>query len=66
MSVEHGARLTGENTNAWGHRLCGDTLVVECPDCEFGEVPLAAMIEEESAACPDCGSRFEALVRRVG
>ena len=27
-------RLTADNTNARGHRLVGDTLVFECPDCE--------------------------------
>ena len=65
MSVDRAARLTDDNTNAWGHRLTGDTLVVECSDCEYGEVPLAAMIEDGGAGCPDCGARFEALVRRV-
>jgi len=57
--------LTGENTNAWGHRVVGDTLVFDCPDCEFGEVPVTDMIEEDAGACLDCGARFDLQVREV-
>ena len=58
-------RLTGENTNAWGHRLVGDTLVYECPDCEWGEIPVTDMIEEIAGRCPDCGATFELFVQPV-
>lgn len=53
------ARLTVENTNAWEHRIAGDTLVYDCDRCEFGEVVITDMIEEERGACPDCGTGYE-------
>ncbi|PSP75060.1 hypothetical protein BRC81_16385 [Halobacteriales archaeon QS_1_68_20] len=56
-------RLTADNTNARGHRLVGDTLVFECPDCEWGEAPVVDMIEEEAGRCLDCESQFELFVR---
>ncbi len=58
-------RLTGDNTNAWGHRLVGDTLVYECPNCEWGEIPVVDMIEEDAGRCPDCETGFELFVRPV-
>jgi hypothetical protein len=48
-------RLTGDNTNAWGHRVVGDTLVYESAECEYGEVAVTEMIEESAGRCPDCG-----------
>lgn len=49
-------RLTPENTNAREHRLTGDTLVYDCPNCEWGEVVITDMIEDEAGRCPDCGA----------
>lgn len=57
-------RLTGENTNAWGHRLVGDTLIYECPNCEWGEIPVTDMIEEAAGSCPDCEAAFELFVQQ--
>jgi len=63
MTAERTTRLTAENTNAWGHRIVGDTLVYECPDCEFGEVPVTDMIEEDAGTCLDCDAEFELFAR---
>jgi len=52
------ARLTAENTNAVAHRVAGDSLVYECPNCEYGEVLVTALIEDDDARCLDCGSEF--------
>jgi hypothetical protein len=57
--------LTRENTNALAHRVAGDTLVYECPNCEYGEVPVAALIEDTDAGCLDCGARYELHVEAV-
>ncbi len=59
-------KLTAENTNAVEHRLAGDTLVFECPNCEWGEVVVTAAIEGPGDACSDCGARFELFAERVG
>lgn len=59
------AQLTSENTNAVAHRFAGDSLMYECPDCEYGEIPLAALVRGNDAACLDCGQRFEFHVERV-
>lgn len=53
------ARLTAENTNAWEHRIAGDTLVYDCDRCEFGEVVVTDMIEEGRGACLECGTCYE-------
>ena len=66
MSGRHVSRLTADNTNAWGHRVVGDTLVVECPNCELGEIPVTDAIEEPAGRCPDCESGFELHLREVG
>lgn len=60
-----GERLTSENTNAWGHRVVGDTLVLECPNCEFGEVPVTVLIEEDAGRCPDCEAAYALHVTEV-
>lgn len=65
MDTGGAGRLTGENTNAWGHRVVGDTLVFECSGCEFGEVPVTEMIEDPPGRCPDCGSGYELRVEPV-
>ena len=57
--------LTAENTNALAHRIAGDTLVYECPNCAYGEVPVAALIEDEDAGCLDCGTRYELRAEEV-
>lgn len=57
--------LTAENTNALAHRIAGDTLVYECPHCEYGEVPVAALIEDDDASCLDCGTRYELRVEEA-
>jgi uncharacterized Zn finger protein len=59
------ARLTAENTNAVAHRFAGDSLVYECPNCEYGEVLVTALIEDETARCLDCGSAFRLSVESV-
>lgn len=65
MGTRQAGRLTADNTNAWGHRVVGDTLVFECQNCEFGEVPVTDMIEEPPGRCPDCGAGYELHVREV-
>jgi hypothetical protein len=65
MAADRSARLTPDNTNAWGHRLVGDTLVFECPGCDYGEVPVTDMIEEDAGRCPDCGAAYELHVEAV-
>lgn len=65
MSTRHAVRLTPDNTNAWGHRIVGDTLVFECPNCEFGEVAVTDVIEESPGRCPDCGTGFLLHVREA-
>ncbi|WP_318570385.1 hypothetical protein [Salinigranum marinum] len=54
--------LTTENTNAVAHRIAGDSLVYDCPNCEFGEVLLTELIEREDAGCLDCEARFRLQV----
>jgi hypothetical protein len=58
-------QLTSENTNAVAHRFAGDSLMYDCPDCEYGEVPLVGLVRHDSAACLDCGQRFSFHVERV-
>lgn len=65
MGARRKERLTTDNTNSWGHRVVGDTLVVECLECEFGEIPVTDLIEEAPARCPDCEAGYELHVREV-
>ncbi|WP_152042576.1 hypothetical protein [Salinigranum salinum] len=58
-------RLTAENTNAVAHRIAGDSLVYDCPDCEFGEVLVTELIESDDARCLDCGARFCLQIERA-
>jgi hypothetical protein len=58
-------RLTSENTNAVAHRIAGDSLMYECPNCDYGEVPITALIEDADACCLDCGTRYELYVETV-
>ena len=58
-------RLTAENTNAFAHRIAGDSLVYDCPGCEFGEVLVTDLIESSDARCLDCGTRYRLHVERV-
>lgn len=57
--------LTAENTNAFAHRIAGDSLVYDCPNCEFGEVLVTALIEHDDARCLDCGTRYRLRVDAV-
>ena len=54
--------LTSENTNALAHRVAGDSLMYDCPNCEFGEVPITGLIESDEAACIECGHRYRLQV----
>ena len=58
-------QLTTDNTNALAHRVAGDSLVYDCPACEYGEVLVTALIEDEDARCLDCGTRYRLVVERV-
>lgn len=58
-------RLSAENTNAREHRLTGDTLVYDCPNCEWGEVVVTDMMEDGTASCPDCGARYGLHVEQL-
>lgn len=51
-------QLTADNTNALAHRVAGDSLMYECPNCEYGEVPVVELVESTDAACIDCGTRY--------
>ncbi|ELZ73220.1 hypothetical protein C457_04636 [Haloferax prahovense DSM 18310] len=57
--------MTEENTNAFAHRIAGDSLVYECPNCEFGEVLVTELIESDDARCLDCGTRYRLHVESV-
>jgi hypothetical protein len=57
--------LTVENTNAVAHRIAGDSLVYECPNCPFGEVLVTALIEGDDARCLDCDTRYRLRVEPV-
>jgi hypothetical protein len=57
--------LTAENTNAVAHRIAGDSLMYDCPNCPFGEVPITGLIESEDARCLDCGARFRLQIEPV-
>ncbi|EMA00447.1 hypothetical protein [Haloferax denitrificans] len=57
--------LTEENTNAFAHRIAGDSLVYECPNCEFGEVLVTELIESADARCLDCGTRYQLRIETV-
>ncbi|SFR47125.1 hypothetical protein [Halogeometricum limi] len=59
------SQLTTENTNAFAHRIAGDSLVYDCPECEFGEVLVTDLIESSDARCLDCGARYRLHVERV-
>lgn len=54
--------LSPENTNALAHRVAGDSLVFECPDCEYGEVPVVGLIEGDDAGCLECDTRYRLVV----
>ncbi|MFB6124079.1 MAG: hypothetical protein ABEJ78_11560 [Haloferacaceae archaeon] len=58
-------RLTAENTNAVAHRIAGDSLMYERPNCDYGEVSIAALIGSDDACCLDCGARYELHVETV-
>jgi hypothetical protein len=58
-------RLDRENTNVLAHRVAGDSLLYECPACEYGTVPVVGLIEGDDAACIDCGRRYQLFVERV-
>ncbi|KAB1189040.1 MULTISPECIES: hypothetical protein [Haloferax] len=58
-------QLTEENTNAFAHRIAGDSLVYECPNCEFGEVLVTELIEADDARCLDCGTTYRLCVEVV-
>lgn len=51
-------QLTPENTNVLAHRVAGDTLVFECPNCDYGEVSVVELIESPDGACLECGTRY--------
>jgi predicted nucleic acid-binding Zn ribbon protein len=55
-------QLTAENTDALAHRVAGDSPAYDCPACEHGEVLVTALIEDEDARCPDCGTRYRPVV----
>ncbi|WP_430639283.1 hypothetical protein [Haloferax volcanii] len=57
--------LTEENTNTFAHRIAGDSLVYECPNCEFGEVLVTELIESDDARCLDCGTRYRLNIETV-
>lgn len=59
------AALTPENTNTLAHTVAGDSLMYDCPNCEYGEVPVTALIESADAACLDCGSRYRLSIDPV-
>lgn len=59
------SQLTAENTNAFAHRISGDSLVYDCPECEFGEVLVTELIESDDAQCLDCGARYRLHAERV-
>jgi transcription elongation factor Elf1 len=57
--------LTSENTNVLAHRVAGDTLTYECPNCDHGEVPVVDLIESADASCIDCGTTFYLYVEEA-
>jgi uncharacterized protein (DUF983 family) len=57
--------LTPENTNALAHRVAGDSLTYDCPNCEYGEVLVTALIEQPEAGCLDCGKKYRLTVEEV-
>lgn len=57
--------LTPQNTNALAHRVAGDSLVYDCPNCEYGEVLVTALIEQPEAGCLDCGTQYQLTVEPV-
>lgn len=59
------SRLTADNTNAFAHRIAGDSLVYDCPNCEYGEVLLTDLIESADGKCLDCGARYRLYVEEV-
>jgi uncharacterized Zn finger protein len=58
--------LSPDNTNALAHRIAGDSLVYDCPACEFGEVLITELIESNDAHCLECGARYRLSVERAG
>jgi uncharacterized protein (DUF983 family) len=57
--------LTPDNTNALAHRVAGDSLIYECPNCEHGEILLTDLIENPDAKCLDCGTRYHLYVEKA-
>ncbi|WP_136588606.1 hypothetical protein [Salinigranum halophilum] len=57
--------LSADNTNAVAHRIAGDSLVYDCPNCAFGEVPVVALLDRDEARCLDCGARYRLRVEPV-
>ena len=51
-------QLSTENTNVLAHRVAGDTLMYDCPNCEHGEVPITDLIESPDAKCIGCERRY--------
>lgn len=58
--------LSTENTNAFAHRIAGDTLVYDCPQCDYGEVPITGLIESDTSRCLDCSTEYRLFVERAG
>jgi hypothetical protein len=58
-------QLSSDNTNAVAHRLANDSLVYECPNCEFGEVLVTTLIESDDARCLDCDTRYRLRIEPV-
>jgi DNA-directed RNA polymerase subunit RPC12/RpoP len=59
-------KLSADNTNTVAHRIAGDSLVYDCPNCSFGEVLVTELIESDDARCLDCGTRYRLHVEQVG
>lgn len=59
-------QLSPDNTNVVAHRIAHDSLVYECPNCEFGEVLLTALLESDDARCLDCDTRYQLRIEQVG
>lgn len=58
-------RLSPKNTNSLAHRVAGDSLMFDCPNCPHGEVPVLALIEDETARCLDCRTSYELHVEEA-
>ena len=58
-------QLSPDNTNALAHRVAGDSLVYECPNCEYGEVLVTDLIESADARCLECDAQYRLHVDEV-